>query len=135
MKESIYTYFDVGTILWMSYPPVMYPEWGYEESLLKVLRDDFFTCIELTQVKDEMVRKRTGELLAQSHMKVCYGAQPILLSTGLNPNDLDEEGRKRAEQTLMEGIDEAQYLGAGGIAFLAGKAGELKLPVILSIDG
>ena len=121
MKESIYTYFDVGTILWMSYPPVMYPEWGYEESLLKVLRDDFFTCIELTQVKDEMVRKRTGELLAQSHMKVCYGAQPILLSTGLNPNDLDEEGRKRAEQTLMEGIDEAQYLGAGGIAFLAGK--------------
>lgn len=121
MKESIYTYFDVGTILWMSYPPAMYPEGGYEESLLKVLRDDFFTCIELTQVKEEAARKRTRELLTQSHMKVCYGAQPRLLSTGLNPNDLDEEGRKKAEQTLMEGIDEAQYLGAGGIAFLAGK--------------
>lgn len=121
MKESIYTYFDVGTILWMSYPPAMYGEGGYEESLLKILRDDFFTCIELTQVKDDAARERTRKLLEQSHMRVCYGAQPRLLSTGLNPNDLDEEGRKKAEQTLMEGIDEARCLGAGGIAFLAGK--------------
>ena len=123
MKESIETYFQVGTILWMSYPPAMYGQsfGGYEESLLKVLRDDFFSCIELTQIKDDRLRERVKQLLAQSHMKVCYGAQPRLLSTGLNPNDIDEEGRRRAEQTLLEGIDEAHYLGAKGIAFLAGK--------------
>lgn len=44
-----------------------------------------------------------------------------LLGTGLNPNDVDEEGRKKAEQTLLEAVDEAEYLGAKGIAFLAGK--------------
>jgi sugar phosphate isomerase/epimerase len=120
MKESIYTYFDVGTVLWMSYPPAACPEGG-GEPLLKILRDDFFTCVEVTQEKDDAARRRVRDLLAQSHMRVCYGAQPRLLSTGLNPNDLDEEGRKRAERTLMEGVDEAQYLGAGGIAFLAGK--------------
>lgn len=60
-------------------------------------------------------------LLAQSHMRVCYGGQPRLLGTGLNPNDINEEGRKKAEETLMEGIDEAEYLGAKGLAFLAGK--------------
>lgn len=49
------------------------------------------------------------------------GAQPRLLGTGLNPNDVDEEGRKKAEQTLLEAVDEAEYLGAKGIAFLAGK--------------
>ena len=32
-----------------------------------------------------------------------------------------EELRKKAEATLMEAIDEAEYLGAKGIAFLAGK--------------
>lgn len=123
MKESIETYFQMGTILWMSYPPAMYGQsfGGYEESLLKVLRDDFFSCIELTQIKDDALREKVRRLLAQSHMKICYGAQPRLLSTGLNPNDLDEEGRKRAELTLLEAVDEAEYLGAKGIAFLAGK--------------
>ena len=39
----------------------------------------------------------------------------------MNPNDLEEEGRKKAEEVLISAIDEAEYLGAGGIAFLAGK--------------
>lgn len=39
----------------------------------------------------------------------------------MNPNDIDEEGRKKAEATLIEAVDEAEYLGAKGIAFLAGK--------------
>ena len=107
----------------MSYPPAMYSlsGEGYEESLLKILRDDFFSCIELTQITDDTLREKVKKLLAQSHMKICYGAQPRLLSTGLNPNALEEEERLKAEKTLLEGIDEAAYLGAKGIAFLAGK--------------
>ncbi len=118
MKESIHKYFDVGTILWMSYPPARY---DYKETLNKVLIDDYFTAIEITQIKDDELRAETKELLEQSHIRVCYGAQPRLLSTGLNPNDIDEEGRKKAEATLIEAVDEAEYLGAKGIAFLAGK--------------
>lgn len=123
MNESIYKYFNVGTILWMSYPPATYGQSveGYKDSLLKVLKDDYFNAIEITQIKDDGLREEVKQLLDQSHMKVCYGAQPRLLSTGLNPNDLDEEGRLKAEKTLLEGIDEAEYLGAKGIAFLAGK--------------
>ena len=118
MKESIHTYFQIGTVFWMSYPPAL---WDHEEALIKVLSDDFFDCIELTQIKEDKLRDRTKALLEQSHMKVCYGAQPRLLGPGLNPNDLEEEKRKKAEQTLMEAIDEAEFLGAEGIAFLAGK--------------
>lgn len=123
MNESIYKYFNVGTILWMSYPPATYGQSveGYKDSLLKVLKDDYFNAIEITQIKDDGLREEVKQLLGQSHMKICYGAQPRLLSTGLNPNDLDEEGRLKAEKTLREGIDEAEYLGAKGIAFLAGK--------------
>ena len=123
MNESIYKYFNVGTILWMSYPTATYGQSveGYKDSLLKVLKDDYFNAIEITQIKDDGLREEVKQLLGQSHMKICYGAQPRLLSTGLNPNDLDEEGRLKAEKTLREGIDEAEYLGAKGIAFLAGK--------------
>lgn len=118
MRESIHKYFQVGTILWMSYPPASYE---YTDSLKRILKDDYFDALEITQIKDDALREETRKLLVQSHMKVCYGAQPRLLSTGLNPNDISEEGRVKAEQTLLEAIDEAEYLGAKGIAFLAGK--------------
>lgn len=121
MKDSIHKYFQVGTIQWMSHPPVAY---DVLDSIKSIACDDFFDAIEITQFKDAAVREKAKKLLEQSHLKVCYGAQPRLLSTGLNPNDIDEEGRSKAEATLLEAVDEAEYLGAKGIAFLAGKWNE-----------
>ena len=114
MRESIHKYFQVGTIQWMSYPrrePM--------ESLKAICRDDYFDAVEVKGfgVNNEEARA----LLGQSHLKVCYGAQPRLLGGNLNPNHIDEEERRKAEATLIEAVDEAEYLGARGIAFLAGK--------------
>lgn len=114
MKDSIHKYFQVGTIQWMSYPhsePI--------DSLKAIARDDFFDAIEIKGYGNKNAEAKA--LLAQSHLKVCYGAQPRLLGPKLNPNAIDEEERLKAEATLLEAIDEAEYLGAKGIAFLAGK--------------
>ena len=116
MRESIHKYFQVGTISWMSYP-----KRDLLEVIKKVACDDFFDAIEIPTKLDDETRAKAAKLLAESHLKVCCGAQPRLLSTGLNPNDIDEEGRKAAEATLIEAIDQAEELGAKGIAFLAGK--------------
>lgn len=118
MKTPIQTYFQIGTIQWMSHPPISYP---LLSSIKSLCSDEYFTAIEITQIKDDKERAAVKRMLEQSHMKVCYGAQPRLLGPGLNPNDLDEERRLDAEKTLLEAIDEAEYLGASGIAFLAGK--------------
>lgn len=118
MKESIHKYFQVGTIHWMSFPPTRYDSL---ESLQLIAQDDFFDAIEISQIKDDALRKATKEMLEQSHLKVCYGAQPRLLGPKLNPNAIAEEERVLAEQTLLEALEEAEYLGAKGIAFLAGK--------------
>ncbi len=118
MKDPIQKYFQVGTIQWMSHPPVQY---DILDSVKRIACDEYFGAIELTQIADEEKRKQVKKMLEQSHLTVCYGAQPRLLGPKLNPNDIDEEGRKAAEKTLMEAIDEAEYLGAKGIAFLAGK--------------
>ena len=117
MKDSIHKYFRVGTIQWMSYPlsdPM--------DSLRAICRDEYFDAIELKGFgqKNEEAKK----LLEQSHLKVCYGAQPRLLGPKLNPNAIDEAERLKAEATLIEAVDEAEYLGARGIAFLAGKWNE-----------
>jgi len=116
MNESIHKYFKVGLIQWMSHPTK-----NVLESIKEVACDDFFDAIEITKFADDETRAAARKILDQSHLKVCYGAQPRLLGPKLNPNDIDEEGRKKAEATLIEAIDEAEYLGASGIAFLAGK--------------
>lgn len=114
MKESIHKYFQVGIIQWMSYPLQ-----DSMESLKAICQDDYFDVIELKGFGAQ--NHAAKALLEQSHLRVCYGAQPRLLGPKLNPNAIDEEERKRAEETLIAGIDEAEFLGAKGIAFLAGK--------------
>lgn len=118
MKDSIHKYFQIGTIQWMSHPAA---EYKVLDSIKAICCDDYFDVLEVTQMKDSSVREAARRLLEQAHMRICYGAQPRLLGSGLNPNDLEEDGRQRAEQTLLEAVDEAEYLGANGIAFLAGK--------------
>ena len=102
----------------MTHPPVNYP---ILDSVKTICCDEYFNALEITHIEDQETKDKVRDMLAQSHMKVCYGAQPRLLGPKLNPNDLDEEGRKKAEAVLMDSIDEARYMGAKGIAFLAGK--------------
>ncbi len=116
MKESIHKYFMIGTVQWMSYP-----HRDSMESLKAIARDDFFDAIELKGFGNKENNAKAKEILDQSHLKVCYGAQPRLLGPKLNPNAIDENERLKAESTLLEAVDEAEYLGAGGIVFLAGK--------------
>lgn len=115
MKESIHKYFQVGTIQWMSHP-----KRDVLQSIRDLASDDYFDAIEVKHFSDDATRTEAKKLLEQSHMKVCYGAQPILLGGKLNPNAVDEEARLAAERALVDALDEAEYLGAKGIAFLAG---------------
>lgn len=122
MRESIHKYFQVGLISFMAYPSTLRGEDPNGlEVIKKVACDDYFDAIEVTWMKDEVQRLAAAKLLNVAHMKVCYGAQPRLLTTGMNANDLDEQKRIAAEKTLLEAIDEAEQLGASGIAFLSGK--------------
>jgi sugar phosphate isomerase/epimerase len=91
------------------------------ENIRRIACDDYFDAIEVNWIKNADTRKKAAKLLADSHISVCYGAQPRLLTTGMNANHLDENERKKAEATLIEAIDEAQEFGANGIAFLSGK--------------
>ncbi len=106
----------MGTIQWMSFPRK-----NVLDAIQRIASDDFFDAIEISHFANDDERRRAKEMLEQAHMRVCFGAQPMLLGSGLNPNDLDEDGRLRAEQVLISAVDEAEYLGARGIAFLAGK--------------
>lgn len=101
MNESIHKYFQVGTIQWMSNPPAQYP---LLDSLRQFAKDDFFDALEITHIADPEVRKEAKRILEQSHLRVCYGAQPNLLGPKLNPNAIDEAERQKAEDRLIASI-------------------------------
>ncbi|MGI6037490.1 MAG: sugar phosphate isomerase/epimerase family protein [Limnochordia bacterium] len=113
-------YMKVGIIQFMLYPAVMKGEGPILETLERIVTDDFFSAVEVTTMKDDAVREKARQMLEATKMDVYFGAQPILLSTKLNVNDLDETGRRNAVNRLKEAVDEAYELGAKGFAFLAG---------------
>ena len=100
MRESIHKYFQVGTIRWMSFP-----NRSVVDQVKRVAVDDYFDAIEVTKCADDAEREEVKKILEQSHLKVCYGAQPRLLGPKLNPNDIDEEGRKKAEAGSTDRTD------------------------------
>ena len=113
MKESIHKYFKLGTLQWMSFPnsaPL--------DALTAIARDDFFDAVEIKSYGAE--KEQAKAILDQSHLTVCFGAHPMQLKDKLNPNALDESERQKAEGALKGAIDEAAYLGATAMAFLAG---------------
>ena len=121
MNEPFRKYMKVGIIHFMAYPETMKGEGPIEETVKQILKDDYFDVIEITWIKDAAVRRRVAKMLETSGVTVCYGAQPRLLTTGLNPNAVNETDRKKAVATLKEGLDEAAELNAAGFAFLSGR--------------
>lgn len=126
MNEPMQKYMNVGIIHFMAYPATMKGEGPILETIRKIAADDYFDAVEITWIKDSEVRRQVKKVLDTAHMKVAYGAQPRLLTTGLNINDTNEEKRLQAVATLKEGIDEAYEIGAAGFAFLSGKYEENK---------
>lgn len=127
MNGPIYKYMKVGLIHFMAYPSTIKGDGPIVETVRKIILDDYFNAIEITWISDVDIRQQVKKMLEISHMSIAYGGQPLLLTTGLNINDLDEEGRQKALNILKKGIDEAYVMGASGFGFLSGKYTDEKM--------
>lgn len=121
MRDPIQTYFRLGIVSAMMYAPRLQAGTAWPEIVRAVARDDYFDAVEVNPIPDEAQQREVAALARQAHLTLCYGGQARLLGSGLNPNDLDEAGRQKAEDTLKAGVDEAVRLGSAGMAFLSGR--------------
>ena len=121
MEKSMRRYMRVGTILHVSYKQLGSGEGPILECLKKIVTDPYFEVVEVAHMKDAEVRKAAADMIARGHMTSSYGGQGRMLGAGLNINDLNEEGRRKALASLKEGIDEAYEPGVEDFAFLAGR--------------
>lgn len=122
LKEFYQKYLDLGIVHFMAYPETIGGDGPIIETLTEIAVDPFFTAVEVGRIESDEVREEAAELLEQAHMRVGFGAQPILLTQNLNPNSPDERERKRAVEALKRGVDQAYELGAERLAFLSGPA-------------
>ncbi|MGE5509348.1 MAG: sugar phosphate isomerase/epimerase family protein [Chitinophagales bacterium] len=121
MNEPLSSYFKVGIVQFMAYPNCLKGEGPIADYVKKIVEDDFFQAIEITWVKDPAERKKVADLLRASHMTVGFGAQPSLLTTGYDLNNLNPETRQIAIDQIKAMVDMAAEMGITKVAFLSGK--------------
>lgn len=121
MNQPMQKYMKVGLIHFMAYPFAMAGEGDIVNTVKRVCNDDYFDAIEVTTMNDPAVRAAVKKMVDVSGITMVFGAQPRLLRTKQNINDLDEENRQIAIANLKEGIDQAVELGCKGFGFLSGK--------------
>ncbi len=121
MNEPMRKYMRLGIVNFMAFPATIKGEGPILEATRAICRDNYFDVIEVTWIKDPAIRKQVRKMVETAGLTLTYGAQPRMLTTGQNINDLDPAKRATALASLKEGIDEAYELGAKGYAFLSGK--------------
>jgi len=120
MKDPWEPIVDLSIVHFMVFPETMGGSGPILETISKIVNDDFFSMVEVCHINDSEVRKQAAELIATSHMRVAFGAQPSILSKKLDLNSYDESKRKEALATLKPLIDEAKEIGAGRFTVLSG---------------
>ena len=120
MKEPWQPIVDLSIVHFMIFPETLTGSGPILETVSKIVNDDFFSMIEVGHINDAEVRKQVAELIATSHTRVAFGAQPTLLTKKLNLNAFDETKRKEAVEVLKPQIDEAKEIGASRFTVLSG---------------
>jgi sugar phosphate isomerase/epimerase len=120
MKRSWESLLTLSVVHFMLFPETMAGEGPVVESIEKLALDDFLGGVEITLIKDAQARAAVRSIAAQSGLKLGFGAQPVLLSSGTSLNNLDDDGRKRAIKLIQGCVDQAAEMGCARLAFLTG---------------
>jgi len=120
LKDSWEPLVDLSIVHFMIYPETITGSGPIVETVSRIVNDDFFSMIEVGHINDPEARKQVADVIATSHARVAFGAQPTILTKKLDLNSSDETKRKEALSALMPQIDEAKELGAKRFTILSG---------------
>ena len=70
MKDPIQKYFQVGTIQWMTNPPVNYP---ILDSVKTICCDEYFNALEITHIEDQETKDKVRDMpVSYTHLSASY---------------------------------------------------------------
>ena len=120
MTEHWSNYLRAGIVHFMAFPECMDGEGPVAETVERIVQDDFFEVIEITQVKDDNTRETLRNVFEQSGVTACFGAQPYLLKGGYDLNHAELETRGKAVADVKRGIDQAAFMGCSAVSVVSG---------------
>ena len=121
MIENIQSYCKIGIVHPMIFPATAKGEGPIYDTIKRIACDEYFDGIEITRILNPQERARVVRLLHTSKLTPFFAGQPALLTQGQNINDLDENKRLQAIQTIKDAIDMAKEIGSKGVGYLSGK--------------
>ena len=86
MKDPIQKYFQVGTIQWMTHPPVNYP---ILDSVKTICCDEYFNALEITHIEDQETKDQAYAQLLKTTRAVCGYAASKGMMVELEVFDFD----------------------------------------------
>jgi sugar phosphate isomerase/epimerase len=120
MKGDLQHYMQVGIVHFMAFPQTMAGDGPIVETVNKIIIDDFFSSIEITQINDPEQRKTVAQMLQSGRITTGLGAQPVLLRNKADLNSFDDEKRRVAIDLVKGAIDQAYELNAVKLGLLSG---------------
>ena len=119
MIHDIHNYAKIGIVLTQAYPEASKSEVAFNSALKKILEDEYFELVEISQLPYPSLNESVPELIRSAHMDFTYCGHSRLFANKLNINSLDENERIAAVNEMKKGLDEAAAFGASGFQFLS----------------
>ena len=128
MLYDIHNYAKVGIVLTQAFPEASKSEASFLAALKKILIDDYFDLVEISQLPFPSLNEKVPQLIKAAHMDFTYCGHSRLFSNKLNINSLDENERAKAVEEMKRGLDEAHAFGATEFQFLSRTYDPLRIP-------
>lgn len=120
MAEPIESECRVGVVLPAAYPELAGGSGPLLERLGKILEDEFFGAVEISQVRDNRQRREARAALDGAGVDVVFASQPAIIGDKLDLNAQDPPERRRAVEACKGQIDQAYELGARIMMVMSG---------------
>lgn len=127
MLYDIHNYAKIGIVLTQAYPEASKNEMAFLAALKKILVDDYFDLLEISQLPFASLNDVVPAIIKASHMDFTYCGHSRLFASKLNINSLDETERVKAVEEMKRGLDEAHAFGASEYQFLSRTYDETKI--------
>jgi hydroxypyruvate isomerase len=90
------------------------------DAVERVASDGFYGGVEIVDVTDAAERKRVGQIVRQSGLRLTHWMSRVLNTEGLNLSAIDQRLRARSVARLKEHMGQAAECGATSFAVLSG---------------
>jgi len=121
MVSNWTNYCNLSLVHFMAFPDMQNGEGQFVQSIQKLEKLKFFNALEMGSINDPNTRIEVCHAAQDCGFKLGFGAQPLILSQGINLNSLEDQIRKDGIEIVKAAIDQAAEIRAESFVLLSGK--------------